>query len=151
MVDFHLVMETLNFGVMVIDDQERIVYCNRKEAELRGVETNCIIGQSIYDCHRPEAREEIAGIIAAFKARGNVTQNLLRHRGGLYVEQWIMPLYSAGQYRGLVMTSLDVTARERKARQYEDLVIKDHLTGLFNKNHFQVVLEEMLSQIGCNY
>lgn len=62
-----------------------------------------------------------------------------------------MPLYSAGQYRGLVMTSLDVTARERKARQYEDLVIKDHLTGLFNKNHFQVVLEEMLSQIGCNY
>lgn len=55
MVDFHLVMETLNFGVMVIDDQERIVYCNRKEAELRGVETNCIIGQSIYDCHRPEA------------------------------------------------------------------------------------------------
>ncbi len=144
-------MDSLNFGVMVIDANEQIIYCNRKEAELRGVEANSIIGKSIYDCHPPHAWEQITKIIAELKGRGNNSSNQLRHRGGLFVEQWIIPVFSQDIYVGLVMTSLDVTARENKARQYADMVTIDKLTGLFNKNHFSMVFEEMINNLGRDY
>ena len=66
-------------GILFIDDQNRIIYCNPAAEKIRNIKLDQILGQSILECHPQKARPKVLQIISEVrsgKVRGRHLMNI---------------------------------------------------------------------------
>lgn len=129
------VLTALDDAVMVLDPQGRMLDLN--PAALRLV-------------HRPEADDGVAqftgrhwtevvtaDLSAAFEERA---QQTIHTESGTSYEVRVSPMYADNGGLGTVVVVRDVTEVERLRAELAEQAVRDALTGLYNRRHFEVAL-----------
>ena len=148
-IPFKAVVDALNIGVLFIDVDNRIVYCNELGAGVWGRSKEELLGQSVLDCHPVPSRERVGRILEGFRQGKAGGHARMKDRSGRFVEEYYAPVYDeAGSYLGAVLASSDVTAKERARRRLEAMAIKDEQTGLYNRDYFVEVFADCREQLG---
>ena len=128
-------------GVVFVDDQNRIAYCNPAAEKIRNIKLDEILGQSILDCHPQKSHDKVLQIIEDLKS-GRVKG---RHRMNIQMsgEKFYDNTYSAvwgpkNKYLGIVVVRQEVTKR----KQAED-ELKEALQRLQYANQELKHLDQM--------
>ena len=111
-----LVLENLHLGVIVIDDEDRIVFANRAAEEIRGIDASAVVGNSVLGCHPDASRHRVQRALAFLRTdRGKPFTRMVEDKvGERHWENTYTPLRLAdGTYMGSVVVSTDMTDRRR--------------------------------------
>lgn len=152
MIPFAAIVEQMDIGLMFVDGDGRILYCNAAEARLRGVPAEELVGRSVVDCHCPWNQPRVKEVLARLRSRPSTGLHRMRAGREQFVEQWFSPVFDAeGAFLGIILLSVDVTALESSRRKYETMATRDELTGLYNKNHFLTALARLREELGRDH
>lgn len=124
-----------DIGIMLIDRDDRICFCNNFAAKLRGVNPDGLIGKTIIDIQRPRRRKTVKEKINKVKSGQANGWERLMARNGRYIEnKYIKITDEKGCYSGLLMLTMDVTQREKLLRML--LINLEKLSILAQANIF---------------
>ena len=103
-------------GVVFMDSENRITYCNPAAERIRDIQLEQIVGQSILDCHPPKSHPKVLQIIADLKS-GKVTgrhrMNIQMVSGKFYDNTYSCVWGPQNEYWGLIVVSQEVTERKK--------------------------------------
>lgn len=121
---FSTIIAEMPEGVIFLDDEDVIRYCNGAAERIRGVRADKIVGRLIYTIHPAKAHPRIRELLASLKAGVVATSNRVVKVHSHYFEN----TYSAvrneeGDYLGTLLISRDVT--EKKRLSEENLQLKN--------------------------
>jgi PAS domain S-box-containing protein len=110
------IVETAEEGIWEIDDEERVVFVNRKMAEMLGYTRQEMIGKPLYSFMQ-ESEHQAARESVARRRQGLREQFLARYRRRDGTDLWAIakgsPLFDRnGRYRGAFAMMTDVTSRK---------------------------------------
>ncbi len=112
MEKFNLIADHLSDGIMEIDAQGRIIYCNQKAAELDGIIADEVIGKSLLAVY-PTLKKNTSTLYKALQSGQpilNFTQTFSNYKGKIIVTiNSTLPVYRDGQIVGALEISRDVT------------------------------------------
>ncbi|MFQ6137319.1 MAG: PAS domain S-box protein [Candidatus Hydrothermarchaeales archaeon] len=101
-------------GVIFIDADNRILFCNRAAEQQRGIKAEQIIGKSVMDCHPYQSRKKVQQIINDIQRGKTMFHHRIVEVGGRYLEtNYSMVMDSGGECQGLVLVSHDITERKK--------------------------------------
>jgi diguanylate cyclase (GGDEF)-like protein/PAS domain S-box-containing protein len=137
-------IETLNDGVVVLDNQSRVVDANPKALEMLAWKSPPL-GQTVKKAMSPvldfSMPEEISG----------PTRIEVRHKTAstpIYFEISFSEIADQDQSQmGYLAVIHDISARKRTEKQLRELSLKDDLTGLYNRRGFNMLAEQMLNMV----
>ena len=118
-------------GIMVINTKHMITYYNNRMAEMF---EQISLKQNAYK------NELLADI---FEGRVQTIE-----RAGRIYEMRVEALMESGYLQGYMLWVFDVTEHHNILMQIKDMAEKDGLTGVYNRNCFQSLLEEYLEEKG---
>lgn len=145
-----LIFNTMSEGVLIVDSNNLIVYCNKPGAEIRGVSVESIVGEPVLSCHSADSYKFVEKIINNLKNEKELFHKRVVNVSDRYFEITYSRLSGfKGEYLGIVAISRDITERilleielREKTDKLEGLLITDELTGLYNKKYFFEKIEE---------
>lgn len=106
-------LESINIGVIFIDAEKVIRYCNAAARVMKNIQPELILNRDVHCCHPNELHEKVTGIIAEIqKKKPPAWQKIVVHDEP-HLENMISPVYSPeGEYLGIVMIILDVSSQK---------------------------------------
>ena len=120
---FKAIFDSMEQGVIFIDDRNRIAYCNPSAARIRGLDNEKVTGRSVLDVHAPQTHSKVLDIIQGLKSRkmrGHYRMNVQMLDGRFYDTTYSAVWDSRDRYLGVIVTGQDVTERKKA----EDELIK---------------------------
>lgn len=124
-----------DIGIMLVDRNDRIIFCNDFAAKLRGVHPDELIGKTIIDIQRPHRRKTVKEKIDKVKSgQANGWERLMARKGRYIENKYIKIADEKGCYSGMLMLTMDVTQREKLLRTL--LVNLEKLSILAQANIF---------------
>ena len=120
---FKAIFDSMEQGVIFIDDRNRIAYCNPSAARIRGLDNEKVTGRSVLDFHAPQTHSKVLDIIQGLKSRkmrGHYRMNVQMLDGRFYDTTYSAVWDSRDRYLGVIVTGQDVTERKKA----EDELIK---------------------------
>jgi two-component system phosphate regulon sensor histidine kinase PhoR len=121
------VFVSMEQGVLFIDDQNRIIYCNPAAEKIRNIKLDLIFGQSILECHPQKSHPKVLKIIKELKS-GQVQE---RHLMNIEMvgKKFYDNTYSAvwgpeNKYLGVVVVSQEVTKRKKAEDELKEALRK---------------------------
>jgi diguanylate cyclase (GGDEF)-like protein len=137
------VIDTLDDGVMVFDNQERIVDVNPAAKKILKV-SDSIIGQSVGETQDNFLRQ-IEMLIQKNQSQKDIEIN---GPTAQYYDTRITPVYNRRRVLlGRVITLRDITERVQLFNQAQMLAITDSLTGIYNRRQFIELGRREISRI----
>ncbi len=134
----HEILDEMRDGMLVADDRGRIVYANRRAAQIVGLGLRRLplIADALFSpgsaVHLLVVGEPVPGGVAELAKDGDLyefTLSRVQHR-------------RAGRGRDRLIAIQEVGDKRRAEQRIEQLAFFDPLTGLPNRHHFQRALEE---------
>jgi PAS domain S-box-containing protein len=114
-------------GVVYIDDQNRIAYCNPAAERIRNLQLDLAKGQSILDYHPPESHPKVLQIIEDLKS-GKVTgrhrMNIQMVSGKFYDNTYSAVWGPQNEYWGVIAVSQEVTERKKAEDELREALKK---------------------------
>jgi len=110
------IFEAMEQGVVYIDDQNRITYCNPAAEKIRNVQLDLARGQSILDFHPSESHSRVIQIIEDLKsgkATGRHRMNIRMVSGKFYDNTYSAVWGPQNEYWGVIAVSQEVTERKK--------------------------------------
>ncbi len=129
---FKHIVENLTEGIIFVNPQGRVVFCNHAAEVIRGIHEEEIIGNSIMDCHPPKLRKAVEKIIDSFKSNdiSEYHRMVPSSNGDRYYDN----VYAAirddeGTFVGMILVSRDVTEKVKMQKKMEEYmrVLEDHV------------------------
>lgn len=145
-----MAIEKSNSSVLVVDDDQRIIYASRALSELVGIAPSILMGESL---ERLRARLDLPELSERVFEQGRKTllsqEICCQSASGqvLWMQANISPLYREnGRPPHYVIVCEDITLLKQRKDEMERLAFYDPLTGLENRLLFNVQLEKAVSR-----
>ena len=130
--------------LVVLDREARIQLLNRKGCEVIGISESEAYGREWFDAFSPDAEREsqramFLGFLEGKQGEGqDVEMTLTTKSGEIRLISWRDTLLRDDQGRivGAISSGEDITERRKLDAQLAQLVIRDELTGAFNRRYF---------------
>lgn len=120
------VVRSLPVGIIVVDDEGRVVLCNERANAIRGVGRR--LGKPVAECHPVRSRPALEALLERFRTEPpGEGHPLVVERGGRWEITYARVLSSEGTYRGAVWLAHDITRQKELQRQ---LLHQQRLSGL---------------------
>jgi PAS domain S-box-containing protein len=103
-------------GVVFIDDQGRIAYCNAAAEKIRNIRLEEIRGRSILESHPEKAHQKVLKVIHDLKSgkiTGHHRMNIQMVEGKFYDNTYSAVRGSDNRYLGVIVVSQEVTKRKK--------------------------------------
>ena len=110
------IFASMEQGVVFIDAQNRVVYCNPASERIRNIKMDQVLGQSILDCHPKKSHPEVLQIIEDLKSgqvKGHQRMNIQIVKGKFYDNTYSAVWGPKNKYLGVVVVSQEVTKRKQ--------------------------------------
>ncbi len=81
------IFSAMEQGVVFIDDQSHILYCNPAAEKIRNIQLDKIVGQSILECHPSKSHPKVLQVIEDLrsgKVKGHHRMNIQMVEGKFY-------------------------------------------------------------------
>jgi diguanylate cyclase (GGDEF)-like protein/PAS domain S-box-containing protein len=151
------IIESLQEGLIVIDQSGRVTRANQAAAELCGVSLGELVGSKLRDLPievsgrdgRPldPSRSPVRRALAGESVRGTLVRVVRRDGTALWVEVNASPLAEPdGRPYGALSTYADVTGRVERERRIQAEADTDDLTGLANRRALGRMLAAALAR-----
>ncbi|HUL36322.1 MAG TPA: PAS domain-containing protein, partial [Thermodesulfobacteriota bacterium] len=114
-------------GVVFIDDQNRIAYCNPAAEKIRGIKLDEVMGKSVLEYHPFKAREKVAQMIAELKCgrmKGHHRMNIQMMGGKFYDNTYSAVSGPHNEYLGIIVVTQDVTQRRSAEENLKEALKK---------------------------
>jgi len=119
-------------GVVFIDDQNRIVYCNTAAERIRNLSRDEVFGQSILECHPSKSHPKVLKIIndlRSGKVKGRHRMNIQMVEGKFYDNSYSAVWGPNNEYLGVIVVSQEVTERKRAEDELKEALKKVQLVN----------------------
>ncbi len=111
---FSRIVQELPEGVVFLDDEDVIRYCNPAAERIRGLCADKIVGRLIYTIHPAKAHPRIRELIASLKSGIVATSHRVVKLHQRYFENTYSAVRDAdGEYLGTLLMSRDITEQKR--------------------------------------
>ncbi|OGP90823.1 MAG: hypothetical protein A2157_05060 [Deltaproteobacteria bacterium RBG_16_47_11] len=110
------IFDAMEQGVVFIDDQNRIAYCNPAAERIRNIRLSQVMGQSILECHPPKNHSKVLQIIEDLrngKVTGRHRMNIQMVEGKFYDNSYSAVWGPQNEYWGVIVVSQEVTERKK--------------------------------------
>jgi PAS domain S-box-containing protein len=139
---FSSIVREMPEGVIFLDDEDVIRYCNPAAERIRKVHADKIVGRLIYTIHPPHAHPRLRELLTSLKTGIVATSNRVIKAQKRYFENTYSGVRDAdGEYLGTLLISRDIT--EKKRLSEENLQLKNPLNG----NDVLVARSEKMRQL----
>lgn len=121
------IVASIEQGVVFIDDQNRIAYCNLAAERIWSFQLSNIIGQSILTCHPLESHPKVLQIIEDLKSgkvEGRHWMNVQMAKGKFYDNTYSAVRSQQNEYLGIVVTTKEVTERKKVEDELKEALKK---------------------------
>jgi PAS domain S-box-containing protein len=121
------VFASMEQGVVFIDDQNRIAYCNPAAEKIRNIKLDEVVGQSILEYHPFSAHEKVIRIIEDLKSvqlKGHHRMNVQMLEGKFYDNTYSAIWGPNNEYLGVIVVTRDVTRRKEAEENLKDALKK---------------------------
>jgi PAS domain S-box-containing protein len=121
------IFASMEEGVVFIDNQNRIAYCNPAAEKIRNIKLDEVVGQSILEYHPFSARDKVIRIIDDLKSsqlQGRHRMNLQMWEGKFYDNTYSAVWGSNNEYLGVIVVTRDVTQRKEAEENLKDALKK---------------------------
>lgn len=156
------IFSAMEQGVVFIDDQNRIAYCNAAAEKIRNIQLDQIVGESILGCHPSKAQRNVLKIIEELrsgKAKGHHRMNIQMVGGRFYDNTYSAVWGSKDEYLGVIVVSQEVTKRKKAEDELKETLEKlrlaneelkhlDQLKDVFVSNVSHELKTPMISVMG---
>ncbi len=120
------VVRSLPIGIIVVDDEGRVVLCNERANAIRGVGKR--VGKPVAECHPVRSRPALESLLERFRREPpGEGHPLVVERGGRWEITYARVLSPGGSYRGAVWLAHDITRQKELQRQ---LLHQQRVSGL---------------------
>jgi len=126
------IFDSMEQGVLFIDDQNLIVYCNPAAEKIRNVNLDEVLGRSILECHPSKSRPKVLKIIndlRSEKVKGHHRMNIQTVEGRIYDNIYSAVWGPKNEYLGVVVVSQEVTERKRAEDELKEAMKKLQLAN----------------------
>jgi hypothetical protein len=117
------IFASMEQGVVFIDNQNRIAYCNPAAERIRGIKLEEAMGESILNYHPFSAREKVIQIIERLKSgqiKGHQRMNVQMLEGKFYDNSYSAVWGPHNEYLGVIVVSQDVMQRRLADEKLKD-------------------------------
>ena len=129
---FKAIFASMEQGVVFIDDQNQIAYCNPTTEKIRDVKVEDILGISILNCHPPPSHPKVIQIIEDLKSgrvKGRHRMNIQMLGGKFYDNTYSAVWGPQNKYLGVIVVSQEVTKRKRAEDELKEALRKLELAN----------------------
>ena len=136
-------------GVVFINSQNRIAYCNPAAARIRNIEPGKILGQSILECHPSDSHSKVLQIIEDLKSgkvKGHHRMNLQLVEGKFYDNIYSAVWGPLDEYLGVIVVTQEVTERKKTEDELRETLEKLQLANVELK-HLDRMKDDFLSNV----
>ncbi len=126
------IFASMRQGVVFIDDQNRVAYCNPSAEEIRNIQQDKILGHSILEFHPEESHPKVLKIIEDLrsgKETGHHRMNIQMVRGKFYDNTYSAVRGPKNKYLGVIVVSQEVTERKRAEDELKETLDKLQLAN----------------------
>jgi len=126
------IFASMRQGVLFIDDQNRIAYCNPAAEEIRNIQQDKVLGQSILECHPVQSHPNVLKIIddlRSGKVKGHHKMNIQMVKGKFYDNTYSAVLGPRNKYLGVIVVSQEVTERKKAEDELKETLEKLQLAN----------------------
>ncbi len=121
---FSTIVSEMPEGVIFLDDEDVIRFCNQAAERIRGIRADKIVGRLIYTIHPAKAHPRIRELLASLKSGVVATSNRVVKVHQRHFENTYSAVRDAdGEYLGTLLISRDIT--EKKRLSEENLQLKN--------------------------
>jgi len=121
------IFASIEQGVLFIDDQNRIIYCNPTDEKIRNIKLDQIFGQSILECHPQKSHPKVLQIITELRSgqvQGRHLMNIEMVGGKFYDNTYSAVWGPKNKYLGVVVVSQEVTRRKKAEDELKEALKK---------------------------
>ena len=124
---FETIVANMAEGVMFLDSDDIVRYCNTAVEQIRRLRAGRILGRSIFDLHPPGMHHRIRELLASLKSGTISAGNRVIHVRERYFDNSYSGICDqGGAYLGTLLVCRDIT--EQKRLSAENLSLKKSLT-----------------------
>jgi len=109
------IFASMEQGVVFIDEQNRIAYCNPAAERIRNIKLEDVLGRGILECHPSRAHEKVVQIIDDLKSgriQGHHLMNIQMVEDRFYDNAYSAVRDSNHKYLGVIVVTQEVTQRK---------------------------------------
>lgn len=127
------IVEHLKIGLVVIDNENRIIIFNHLAEEMLQQKQEERLGSSIFSCHPQESDPIVEKLIKDIKTRSiDYYEGWVNYRGRMLYE-YILPIWdSDGNYLGMIEELHDATEKVELMKRLDEWV-DIHISGIDNR------------------
>jgi PAS domain S-box-containing protein len=121
------IFASMEQGVVFIDDQNRIAYCNLAAEKIRDTESKGLLGRSILEYHPLEIHSKVLNVIKGLKSgriKGRHRMNIQMVEGKFYDNTYSAVWGPKNEYLGAIVVSQEVTRRKHTEDELKETLEK---------------------------
>jgi two-component system phosphate regulon sensor histidine kinase PhoR len=121
------IFASMEQGVVFIDDQNRIAYCNPEAEKIRNIKMDQVLGRPILDCHPQKTHSKVLQIIEDLKSgriKGHHLMNIQMVEGKFYDNTYTAVRGPKNKYLGTIVVSKEITQRKKTEDELKEALKK---------------------------
>ena len=114
-------------GVVFIDDQNRIAYCNPAAEKIRNIQLDKVLNETILEYHPRKSHPKVLGIIEDLrsgKVKGHHRMNIQMVEGKFYDNTYSAVWGPRNKYLGVIVVTQEVTNRKKAEEELKETLRK---------------------------
>jgi PAS domain S-box-containing protein len=143
------IFASMKQGVVFIDDQNRIAFCNPAAEEIQNIQQDKVLGHSILEFHPPLSHPKVLKIIEDLrsgKVTGHHRMNIQMVKGKFYDNTYSAVRGPRNKYLGVIVVSQEVTERKRAEDELKEALEKLQLANE-ELRHLDQMKDDFLSNV----
>src|SRR4030042_882136 len=121
------IFASMEQGVVFIDHQNRIAYCNPAAEKIRNIKMDQVLGRPILDCHPQKAHPKVLQIIEDLRSgevKGHHRMNIQMVEGKFYDNTYTAVRGPKNKYLGTIVISKEITQRKKTEDELKEALKK---------------------------
>lgn len=139
-----IILDELHVGLTFVGKDGQVLYYNRLASQLLGWNNKDQESISILKCHPHISYEAVLSKLNS-QNNGKEWHSILSIKGRK-IQNSYSPVHIPEIISGIMIITKDVTEREDMINSIKKAAITDAMTGLYNRGHFNIILEDFIAE-----